>query len=196
MPPGAAARLTLRADDAGTFTSRLSNGRTVRTAVAGVPAARQLGDWDLRLDEWLPGGPADASSVTRHEIHEIAGVPLRSWTEIDGIKDAVGVGTYTTRVDASRRLAKVGAVLDLGKVGGSYRVYVNGRLVATPDQLGTLVDLGGRLEEGRNVIQVKVASTLLNRLRVHRPAEFGSRTPTTNGLVGPVTLDPYKVVTD
>ena len=189
-------RLTVRADDAGTFTSRLSNGRTLRTAVAGVPKPRQLGDWDLRLDEWLPGGPADASSVTRHEIHEIAGVPLRSWTEIDGIKDAVGVGTYTTRVDASRRLAKVGAVLDLGKVGGSYRVYVNGRLVATPDQLGTLVDLGSRLDEGRNVIQVKVASTLLNRLRVHRPAEFGSRTPTTNGLVGPVTLDPYKVVTD
>ena len=41
-----------------------------------------------------------------------------------------------------------------------------------------------------------MASTLLNRLRVHRPAEFGSRTPTTNGLVGPVTLDPYKVVSD
>ena len=43
---------------------------------------------------------------------------------------------------------------------------------------------------------MKVASSLLNRLRVHRPTEFGSRTPTVNGLVGPVTLDPYKVVTD
>ena len=111
-------RLTLRADDAGTFTSRLSNGRAVRTTVTGVPASTRLGDWDLRLDEWLPGGAGDASSVTRHEIHDLPDVALASWTEIEGIENAVGVGTYTTHVDAGRRLAKAGAVLDLGKVGG------------------------------------------------------------------------------
>ena len=192
----ASGRLLVRADDDGTYTSRLSNGRTATTRVTGVPTPTTLTSWDLSLDEWLPGGAGDASSVTRHETHEVADVTLGSWSAIDGLEDAVGVGTYTTEVIANGRLAAVGAVLDLGAVGGAYRVYVNGQRVSTPDQLGTLVDLDSRLKPGRNLVQVKVASTLLNRLRVHRPDEFGDRSPTDNGLLGPVTLDPYTVVSN
>ena len=122
---------------------------------------------------------------------------LESWSEIEGIENAVGVGTYTTHVTAGRRLAtgRRGARPREPWAGPTASTSTGGRSPSA-DQLGTLVDLGGRLKEGRNVVQVKVASTLLNRLRVHRPAEFGSRTPTINGLLGPVTLDPYKVVGD
>ena len=165
--------------------------------MTGVPTPTTLTSWDLSLDEWLPGGAGDASNVTRHETHEVADVTLGSWSAIDGLEeDAVGVGTYTTEVIANGQLAAVGAVLDLGADGGAYRVYVNDQRVSTPDQLGTLVDLHSRLKPGRNLVQVKVASTLLNRLRVHRPDEFGDRSPTDNGLLGPVTLDPYTVVSN
>ncbi len=183
--------LWLRADHDGSFLTSLSNGRTLRTTVTGVPAATRLAGWDLRLDEWLPGGPGDPSSLTRHRTHVIENVPLESWTEIEGIQDAVGVGAYTTEVQASPALARAGAVLDLGAISGSYQVYVNGRRTPTPDQLGARVDLGGALRPGPNQIEVRVASPLLNRLRVHRPAEFAIRPPTVNGLLGPVTLDPY-----
>ena len=36
-----------------------------------------------------------------------------------------------------------------------------------------------------------VATTLLNRLRVTRPAEFAARTKQAYGLLGPVKLTPY-----
>ena len=63
------------------------------------------------------------------------------------------------------------------------------------DQLDTSVDLGRLIKPGENTIKVVVASTMLNRLRVTRPSEFGSYSPTVNGLVGPVSIKPYRTVT-
>ena len=82
-------------------------------------------------------------------------------------------------------------LLDLGEVAGAYRVRLNGTLLPTPDQLDHEVDLEDGLVPGVNTIEIEVASPLLNRLRITRPAEFGSRTPTVNGLLGPVVLKPY-----
>lgn len=121
----------------------------LRTRVANVPEAVALGQWDLELDEYLPGGSNDPSYVTDHRTRSVDDVELRSWTEIPEIEDAVGVGTYSTTVDISKSLAKSAAVLDLGEVAGAYRVYVNGKEVATPDQLGTEADLGEALRPGR-----------------------------------------------
>ncbi|WP_370615655.1 glycosyl hydrolase [Mumia qirimensis] len=184
--------LTVTDTEGGSVTTRLSDGRVVRSTIGSVPAPTSLTSWDLDLDEWLPGDPDDASDVTRHQQHAIEDVDLVSWTQIPEIKDAVGVGTYTTEITASKALADAGTVLDLGAVSGSYRVVVNGRRLPVADQLDTRIDLGGRLVPGRNTIEVTVASTLLNRLRTTRPSEFGSREPTTNGLLGPVTVEPYR----
>jgi hypothetical protein len=177
----------------GRYTTRLSDGRVVTTDVAGLPDGRPLGNWTLTLDEWLPGDRGDASSVTRHKTHTLTDVALKSWSEITAIQDAVGIGTYTTTFQAPAGVQAGGALLDLGAVSGSFRVWVNGRSVPPAEQLGTVVDLGSLVRPGQNTVRVQVASTLLNRLRVHRPAEFGSRTPTVNGLLCPVTLKPYRV---
>ncbi len=53
------------------------------------------------------------------------------------------------------------------------------------------IDLGRRLISGRNEIEVEVASTLLNRLRVVTPAVYGAATRQNYGLIGPVRLVPY-----
>ncbi|RMB81391.1 glycosyl hydrolase [Streptomyces shenzhenensis] len=187
--------VTVTAAANGRYTTELSDGRTVTTDITGVPAGQPLGDWTLTLDEWLPGREGDASSQTRHRTHTFPDVALKSWTEIPGIRDAVGVGTYTTVFQVPAGLRDGGALLDLGAVSGAYRVWVNGRRVPAAEQLGTVLDLGELVRPGRNTLRVEVASTLLNRLRVHRPAEFGSRKPTVNGLLGPVTLTPYRVQT-
>ncbi|BBH69425.1 hypothetical protein ACTI_61100 [Actinoplanes sp. OR16] len=158
----------------------------VRTGTSGAPIA--LGQWSLSLDEWLPGTAADSSSTTIHRTTSVPDLDLRPWNEIPGLADAVGVGTYRTTVTVPSTYRGARFQLDLGGVGGSYQVFVNGRQARPADQLSTVIDLGDALKPGVNTVTVKVASTLLNRLRVHRPAEFGARTPTSNGLFGPVSL--------
>ncbi|MCE0536466.1 hypothetical protein LWF15_13185 [Kineosporia rhizophila] len=148
----------------------------------------ELADWTLTLDEWLPGESGDSSATTRHREHIIKNVPLVSWTQIPEIKDAVGVGSYTTTFTAPSTGKADGAVLDLGAVAGSYQVFVNGKQAQPADQLSSRIDLGNAVRPGQNTLTVKVAVPLLNQLRVHRPKEFGERKPTTNGLLGPVTL--------
>ncbi len=73
---------------------------------------------------------------------------------------------------------------------GPYQVRVNGDVAGTADQLSRELDITGRLVAGDNVLEVVVATPLLNRLRVHRPAEYGSVQAQDYGLVGPVTLSP------
>jgi len=170
-----------------------ATGAIVSKTSKGVPAAVTLADWDLSLDEYLPGGAGDASSFTKHEKRTASDVGATPWSELDGFENSVGVGTYTTTIKASTALAAASAVLDLGEVHGSYRVWVNGKRMAVANQFGGTVDIGSALKKGNNTIRVDVASTLLNQLRVHRPADFGSRTATVNGLDGPVTLTPYRV---
>lgn len=156
-----------------------------------IPGEVALTDWSLSLDEYLPGGADDPSYITRHVTRTVDDVELAPWSDIEGIENAVGVGTYRTTVTVSTQDAAVGTLLDLGDVAGAYRVRLNGKLLSTPDQLDHVVDLGSRLVPGANTIEVEVASPLLNRLRITRPEEFGDRARTVNGLLGPVMLKPY-----
>jgi hypothetical protein len=57
--------------------------------------------------------------------------------------------------------------------------------------LDTTVDVGPLLRRGRNVVEVEVASTLINRLRTVTPAVYGPVPRQAYGLVGPVRLVPY-----
>lgn len=58
-----------------------------------------------------------------------------------------------------------GAWLDLGRVGGSFRVHVNGKQLPPANLFTARVDIGAYLEAGENRIEVTVATTLNNRLR-------------------------------
>jgi hypothetical protein len=44
---------------------------------------------------------------------------------------------------------------------------------------------------GPNRIEVEVATTMVNRLRILRPDEYGSQDKQDYGLLGPVFLRPY-----
>jgi len=57
------------------------------------------------------------------------------------------------------------------------------------DQLDSRVDVTEYLVKGRNTIEVRVASTLVNRLRSLDSA--AARTAYNYGLLGPVTLDTF-----
>ena len=70
-PPGGRTARHLRADDAAPSRRGSATAGPYGPRFPACPLLASWAGWDLRLDEWLPGGPADASTVTRHETHEI-----------------------------------------------------------------------------------------------------------------------------
>ncbi len=173
-------RLAIRAATAGTYATTLSTGRTVRTAIAAVPAARDLTSWTLRVEDWQQTGTV---------IHDLTLDALTAWSNIPELQDVSGIGRYTTTVTLDS-LWPGGAYLQLGEVFDTYRVTVNGHRLPPADQVDRVIDLGARLREGGNTIEVEVATTLNNRLRVSDPA-YGAAARQAYGLLGPVRLVPY-----
>ncbi|MEV1024856.1 glycosyl hydrolase [Streptomyces sp. NPDC050264] len=186
---GEGGRLEIRASAAGTYTTTLDTGRTVSTKIGAVPAAVPLTSWKLTVDDWRPGASA---TETAHEHHELTLDALAPWTALPGLEDVSGIGTYRTTVRLGREwTAAHGALLELGGVFDTFTVRVNGHDLPPVDQLTRVADLGTLLRTGVNTIEIEVATTLLNRLRVARPAVFGGGKRQEYGLTGPVRLVPY-----
>lgn len=171
-------RLVARATAAGTYATTLPGGRTVRTAIGAVPAPVTLTSWRLRVEDMTPDG-------VKH--HDLALDALKPWPDIPELADVSGIGTYTATVTWSGG----GAVLDLGEVFDTCRVTVNGRRLPPVSVLYPSVDVGPYLRRGANTIEVEVATTLNNRLRVADPGVYGGASRQNYGLIGPVRLVPY-----
>ncbi|GGQ30268.1 hypothetical protein BKA00_002818 [Actinomadura coerulea] len=170
-------RLIARARAAGTYSTTLPGGRTVRTEIGAVPEVRTLSSWRLRVEDMTPDG------VKRHDL-ELDG--LKPWPDIPELADVSGVGTYTATVDWTGG----GAVLELGEVFDTCRVTVNGHRLPV-SVIVPVVDIGPWLRRGANTIEVEVATTLNNRLRVCDPGVYGGASRQRYGLIGPVRLVPY-----
>ena len=81
------------------------------------------------------------------------------------MREVSGIGRYRTSVDLGVDWSsKDGAWLDLGDVGGTFRVFVNGEQLPPANQFVTRVDIGPYLKAGENQIEVVVATNLNNRL--------------------------------
>ncbi|MEU9284563.1 glycosyl hydrolase [Streptomyces sp. NPDC048275] len=183
------AGLTVRAATAGTYSTVLSDGRTVRTTLKAVPEPRELTSWQLHVEDWRPGDTAYRTTVVAHDLTLDALLP---WSQITELADAAGVGRYRTTVTlGSGWSGGHGALLELGSVTDTCRVTVNGHRLDPVDQIHPVVDLGGLLGRGANLIEVEVATPLANRLRVSDPAVYGGLARQAYGLIGPVRLVPY-----
>ncbi|WP_426567871.1 glycosyl hydrolase [Streptomyces canus] len=182
--------LAVRVGAPGTCTTRLDRGRTVTTTVRSVPAVVTPQSWRLEVEDWRPG-----ASTTRTERVAVTVTldALLPWSRIPALADSAGIGRYRTTVDLPADWdSRHGARLELGQVSDTCRVTVNGTPLTPVDRLNPVVDLGtGLLRPGANVIEVEVATPLINRLRVAQPAVFGAVARQDHGLVGPVRLVPY-----
>lgn len=181
--------LTVRAGAAGTYTTRLSQGRTVTTTLPAVPDPIVPSRWQLDVDDWTPGS---TPTRTEHVRRTVTLDTLAPWSRIPDLADSAGIGRYRSTIALPRQWSSsYGAVLELGQVSDTCRVTVNGTLVPPVDRLHPVVDVGRYLRGGDNVIEVEVATPLINRLRVAQPAVFGTTARQDHGLVGPVRLVPY-----
>ena len=171
-------------------------------------APRTLTDWSLTVDSWTPGPsglPGDTSRTTLGPVTPEADADgrLPAWTSITpangysaDLQDASGVGTYTTHVTLGPEWSPVhGTQLDLGRVIDTSSVTVNGRMLP-PLNYADLehIEVGPYLRNGLNTITVRVASTLLNAVRVAPGTGASARERMDYGLIGPVTLTPVTPV--
>jgi hypothetical protein len=182
-------RLEVREHRPGSYATELADGRTVTAVIGPMPEPVPLTRWELRAEDWRPGAtPTD--TVRERRTLRLDG--LAPWPELPELADSSGVGRYRTTVRlGSPWTGGHGALLELGEVSDTFRVTVNGWELPPADQVTGTVDVGDRLRRGVNTIEVEVATTLLNRLRVARPEVFGAARPQSCGLVGPVRLVPY-----
>ncbi|MDH6622502.1 hypothetical protein M2271_000289 [Streptomyces sp. LBL] len=181
--------LAVRASAPGTYTTRLSRGRTVTSTVRSVPAPVTPARWQLDVEDWYPGADPTSTDVVRRTLTLDTLLP---WSQIPELADSAGIGRYrTTVVLPTDGSSAHGAYLELGQVSDTFRVTVNRTRLAPADRLHPVVDLGGHLRRGSNVIEIEVATPLINRLRVAQPAVFGAATRQAYGLMGPVRLVPY-----
>jgi hypothetical protein len=181
--------LVIRATAAGAYATTLSTGRTVRTTIADVPAPITPATWRLEVDSREPGASATETATVTHALTLDS---LKAWPDIPELADVSGIGRYTTTVELPASWTRAhGAYLQLGQVFDTCRVTINGRRLPPVDQIAPVVDAGPYLRRGTNTIEVEVATTLNNRLRVSDPTAYGGAARQAYGLIGPVRLVPY-----
>ncbi|MEW2491634.1 hypothetical protein [Streptomyces sp. NPDC048411] len=135
-----------------------------------------------------------AAGFQRHRDRPCAAQPslpdgLLPWSQITGLEDVSGVGTYRATFTPGREWTEgTGARLELGEVCDTFRIRVNGHALPPADQVTRVVDLGSRLRHGPNTIEVELATTLLNRLRVADAPVFGAAKRQAYELLGPVRV--------
>ncbi|WP_324612302.1 glycosyl hydrolase [Streptomyces sp. AS58] len=186
---GAGGRPEIRDVRPGTYRTTLHDGRTVETVLGGLPEPIPLMRWSLTVEDWQPGARPSQTLKPRREFTLDAPA---AWPAIPGLEDVSGIGRYRTTVNLDTPwTGGYGAYLDLGEVFDTFRVTVNGHRLPPADQLTPRVDVGPYLRRGANTVEVEVATTLLNRLRVANAPVFGGAKRQNYGLVGPVRLVPY-----
>ena len=175
--------------EAGTETVTLSNNKKVLVETEQVAAPMELSSWNLSVESWSKGNTPTDTKKTTIDVGTVDG--LKPWTEISGLENVSGIGTYTTSFNLEQGWEEgIGAIISLGDVVDSYQIYVNGTQVPA-SQIDTTIDIGKYLKSGENTITVEVASTLLNAVLVANPTD--TRKPDEYGMMGPVVLTPYQV---
>lgn len=142
-----------------------------------------LDRWSLVVDSWIAG---DRPTETKIERIELELDELRSWTDIPELRDKSGIGRYRTGFRLDRAPDGENAVLlDLGEVGDTFRLSINGCALPPFDQLGRLIPIGSYVRPyEETTLEVEVATTLNNALSVYDP----QRQPQACGLIGPVVV--------
>jgi len=206
---GERAEICLQLQPGETRIVRVFPERTVKGPVwpvrepAGEPVSVE-GTWQV---DFIEGGPARPSSFSMEA--------LTCWTEADDEKAGrfAGAARYKTAVDVPDTAAD-GWIVHLGDVRESARVWVNGMpagaVVAHPFR----VDVRDLLKPGRNTIEIEVTNLSANRIRdldirgvdwkkfhdinlvdqMYKSFDAAGWDLKPSGLLGPVTLVPYRMV--
>jgi hypothetical protein len=160
------------------------------------------GKWNLKFTQGGPEIPDEQMLTT-----------LISWTELKDKKGESFSGTavYTTTFNIPNKQAAE-YVLDLGKVGESARVWINGNDAGIFWSFPYNARVGKYLKKGKNTIKIEVANLMANRIRDmdqkgiewrnyheinfvninYKPFDAKNWLPMPSGLLEPVKIIPYE----
>jgi hypothetical protein len=199
-PDGVTLTIHLAADDAAIIalsTAPLSSSmegtnRITQATGASTPKDLTSARWHLSVEDWKPaasyGSTGPQASETKKDTVQLDLDTLKPWTEIPELKNVSGIGTYTSSIDLANWKPGANATLHLGEVFDSFQLTVNGRVVPI-NQISAAADIGKYLKPGSNTLQVRVATTLNNRLSDLDPDVKKRNLIQRYGLIGPVTLE-------
>jgi hypothetical protein len=170
---------------------------------AGEPIPVE-GQWHV---EFIDGGPVLPPAFTTSQ--------LDCWTKIGGAEAEcfAGAARYTIQLELPAGRSD-GWWLDLGDVRESARVRLNGRPVGIVVAHPFRVDLTDGLQAGGNELVIEVTNLSANRIRdldrrgvawkkfydinlvdhLYKPFDASGWDLKPSGLLGPVTLTPYRTV--
>lgn len=119
-------------------------------------------------------------------------VPYKTTSELTSITSAAGKPAFSGRMRYTFALQvqeiPSRVVLDLGRVGQTARVLVNGRDLGIRITAPYAFDLSGQLQAGENTVTVEVSNTLVGK---HRDKFSHCMPITPSGLLGPIKLIEY-----
>ncbi|MEO3927613.1 glycosyl hydrolase [Micromonosporaceae bacterium B7E4] len=213
-PNGVVVDVALEASDTAVIALSTRHDETFRwsTAVEHGPTDAHnaglgpvlLDDWTLRVQSWTRGGsglPGDTAKTTLPAVEPVVGErgTLPPWSAITpangygvDLGDVSGVGTYTSTftLDDSWDGVRT-AYLDLGTAVDTVTVTLNGVRIPAPNPQDLRhIEVGRQLRAGDNTLTVRVASTLVNAVRVAPGTGAAGRPRMDYGLFGPVRLTP------
>ena len=181
---------------ASTFAIRTS--QTIKTTVETPSEKIDLTQaaWNLKVEDWQPqnkyGTTGIAGAETSKALINLNLNALKAWPDIEELKNVSGVGTYTYTLNLPNNWNSVnnGATISLGQVVDAFTLKVNDKIVPI-DQISAKVDLGNTLKAGENKIEIRVSTTLNNRLFTLSKAVTDRGIIQEYGLIGPVIFQPY-----
>lgn len=173
-------------------------------------------NWTLVVEHWDP--PSDlfnieGGAVKHNTTHSLQN--LVSWQQISGLQNVSGRGYYSASFQwpptSSSRAGTVkldGAIIDFGPIVHTLRASINGNLLPPLDVTSAKIDIGPWLLQGKNIVEVAVATPLGNVLRPiwdqlqtsatgpTDPVGGGPPPPILDyGMLKDVVITPYKSVT-
>ena len=185
-----------------------------------------LTDWNVTLEDWNEGEKVvNIEEKFGHTTTEVyfttkkTEMPLKAgelmpWKdmEADGnlseilgyegaeLKDISGIGTYETTFILPDDFGEgQGAYLKIADAGrGAVAVYVNGTKAGAVNTRTLTVDISDLVKAGENTVQIRVASTLYNRVLKRGYYDFLGEDltwePASYGITGDVQIVPYQIV--
>lgn len=186
-------------------TIKTSNGKLYTIPVTTVPAAFTLPNWTLVAESWGPSPNLYDVETTIKTNTTFQLTALTSWQNIAGLEHSGGVGYYSTTFLWSD--TSVSAIIDFGQVVQTLRVRINGHQLPPLDFSSAKADISQYLVKGTNTVEAIAATPLFNALipiwdKLQTSGSgpllplfaFGGQFGVEAGLVGTVTVTPYKAV--
>ena len=199
---GGARQVTLKVGNA-SEPALLSNGTAL--ALPTPAASIDLAHWALTIESWSrPTDPYADQTRSALSNHTYNLTTLVAWNEISpSLQNVSGRGFYSTSFTwPPSNAAADGAMLSLGAIVHTARVWVNGQQLPPLDPTNAIADIGAFVVKGSNRVEIVVSTTLGNALRPWYHETISSGTTWLGpapieqayGLVQPVSVLPYRTL--